>query len=125
MSIFDCTKCGKRYVTSVGFEKHKCITDIDIKVIIAERDRYKVERDEAIKNVNLYSTWMDGRKQCPPYGIPVLGYLQRSMDMEYELDIVHFELTERWVVSTTGEDVDVLFWHLLPEPPAINKIKEG
>ena len=48
MSIFDCTKCGKRYVTSVGFEKHKCITDIDIKVIIAERDRYKAERDALI-----------------------------------------------------------------------------
>jgi uncharacterized protein (DUF111 family) len=45
MSIFDCTKCGKRYVTSVGFEKHKCITDIDIKVIIAERDRYKAEAE--------------------------------------------------------------------------------
>ncbi len=45
MSIFDCTKCGKRYVTSVGFEKHKCITDIDIKVIIAERDRYKAQAE--------------------------------------------------------------------------------
>jgi hypothetical protein len=48
MSIFDCTKCGKRYVTSVGFEKHKCITDIDIKVIIAERDRYKAGLDDAM-----------------------------------------------------------------------------
>ena len=93
--------------------------------LAAERDRYKAERDDALGKVDLYFTWMDGRKQCPPYGIPVLGYLQRSMDMEYELDIVHFELTERWVVSTTGEDVDVLFWHLLPEHPDINKIKEG
>ena len=85
--------------------------------IIQTADRLKEENERLKLQVDLYSTWMDGRTQCPPYGIPVLGYFQRSEDMEYELDIVYFELNEIWQVATTQEGIDVLFWHVLPEPP--------
>ena len=74
MSIFDCTKCGKRYVTSVGFEKHKCITDIDIKVIIAERDRYKAERDNFEIEVNRLNAI------CESFGQLVVRY---DSDLKY------------------------------------------
>ena len=105
-------------------EKYIFKLEHQIEALTAENKRLREDAGMMRTQLDLYNTWMDGRTHCPPYGIPVLGYLQRSMDVEYELDIVHFELNEQWMVSTTMEPVDVLFWRVLPEPPN-TRIQEG
>lgn len=71
-------------------------------------------------NGNIPSPWHDARDALPDgYGHPVLAYCQFSEDDQYELDIVFFELTDKWISTKLGCEVDVKYWMTLPHPPEV------
>ena len=71
-------------------------------------------------DVMLAEGWQDAEKELPEIEKPVLVYCQYASDNGYELDIgwrghIH------WISTTTGEKIEVKYWHILPEPPAQTK----
>lgn len=71
-------------------------------------------------NGNLPDQWISVEDAIPQYGKAVLVYCQFQSDEQYELDIAYLELTENWISTKLGCQIDVKYWMPLPDAPEVN-----